>query len=293
MDGFDLETLSLDYRRVERAIRYIADNRLEQPELDDIARIANLSPYHFQRLFTRWAGVSPKRFMGFLTLNHARSMLEESASVLDTALETGLSGPGRLHDLFVSFEAMTPGDVKNRGAGTTIHYGVHPSPFGHALFGVTERGLCRLTFLDRDDESAALDDLAHRWPAAALVEDSRRTAPIAARVFGGEHRSRGDPLRIHVSGTNFQIKVWEAILHLPPGQLATYGQIGDAIGHPRSARAVGNALNANPVAFLIPCHSVVPALREASLFARYQCGSTRRAAIIGWEAAQALGEATA
>ncbi len=285
----DLETLSLDYGRVERAIRYIVQHRLQQPTLEEIADAAHLSPYHFQRTFTRWAGVSPKRFLGFLTMNHAREMLEGSASVLETALETGLSGPGRLHDLFVTFEAATPGQVKARGDGMTIRYGIHDSPFGAVLIATTERGICRLSFLDGRSEEEAVAEVARRWPAARLTAAPEETGALARRTFGP--REEGErPLRVHLTGTNFQIKVWEAILRLPLGRLATYGQVGEAIGCPSAARAIGNALNANPVAFLIPCHSVVPALRQASVFARYQAGAARRAAIIGWEAAMVLGE---
>ncbi len=274
-----------DYRRVERAIRYIAENRRDQPSLDAIAEAAHVSPYHFQRLFTRWAGVSPKKFMGYLTLGHARTMLEGTASVLETSLETGLSGPGRLHDLFINFEAVSPGDVKRRGAGLTIRYGVHESPFGPVAIGLTERGICRLTFQTGETEAEAVAELQSRWPAARLAAAPQDTAPIVERIFNGCGEP-GDPLKLHVTGTNFQIKVWEAILRLPLGRLATYSEIGAAIGHPRSARAVGNALNVNPVAFLIPCHVVVPMLREANLFAPYQCGAERRAAIIGWEEAR-------
>ena len=275
---------SQDYLRVERAIHYIAENRRAQPSLDAIAEAAHVSPYHFQRLFTRWAGVSPKRFMGYLTLGHARAMLEGTASVLDASLETGLSGPGRLHDLFINFEAVSPGDVKRRGAGLTIRYGIHDSPFGPVAIGLTDRGICRLTFQTGETEAEAVAELAHRWPAARLVAAPQDTAPVVDRIFNGCGKP-GDPLKLHVTGTNFQIKVWEAILRLPLGRLATYSQIGAAIGHPRAARAVGNALNVNPIAFLIPCHAVVPMLREANLFAPYQCGGERRAAIIGWEEA--------
>lgn len=277
-----LDVLGHDYRRIERAVRFIAEHRQAQPRLEQIAEAAHVSPYHFQRLFTRWAGVSPKRFLGYLTLAHARAMLEGTASVLEASLEAGLSGPGRLHDLFVNFEAVSPGDVRRRGAGMVIRYGLHDSPFGPALIGLTERGICRLSFEEADE---AVADLARRWPAARLVAAPDETAAVARRIFGGGAAGAA-PLRLHVTGTNFQIKVWEAILRLPLGRLATYSQIGAAIGHPDAARAVGNALNANPVAFLIPCHAVVPMLRRASLFAPYQGGAARRAAIIGWEAAR-------
>ncbi|MBE0562756.1 MAG: methylated-DNA--[protein]-cysteine S-methyltransferase [Ochrobactrum anthropi] len=282
MDPTPLEILGQDYRRIERAVRFIAENRRSQPRLEEIAEAAHVSPYHFQRLFTRWAGVSPKRFMGYLTLGHARAMLEGTASVLETSLEAGLSGPGRLHDLFINFEAVSPGDIKRRGEGMVIRYGVHDSPFGPALVGLTERGICRLSFEGAEEGVA---DLARRWPAGRLVAAPEDTAPVIERIFGNAP-ANGAPLRLHVAGTNFQIKVWEAILRLPLGRLATYSQVGSAIGHPRAARAVGNALNANPVAFLIPCHAVVPMLRRVSLFAAYQGGPAQRAAIIGWEAAR-------
>lgn len=287
MNQTPLEILSQDYRRIERAVRFIADNRHVQPRLGEIAEAAHVSPYHFQRLFTRWAGVSPKRFMGYLTLEHARVMLNGTASVLETSLETGLSGPGRLHDLFINFDAVSPGDVKRRGEGLVIRYGVHASPFGPALVGLTDRGICRLSFLTDETGDQAVADLARRWPAAELVPAPDETAPIVGRIFGAEPCRETGPLRLHVTGTNFQIKVWEAILRLPLGRLATYAQVGSAIGHPQSARAVGNALNVNPIAFLIPCHSVVPMLRRAGPFAPYQSGTTRRVAIIGWEAARA------
>jgi len=285
-----LEILSQDYRRIERAVRFIADHRREQPGLDDIAQAAHVSPYHFQRLFTRWAGVSPKRFLGYLTMEHARSMLEGAASVLDASLESGLSGPGRLHDLFINFEAVSPGDIKRRGEGLVIRYGSVGSPFGPALVGLTDRGICRLTFLTDGSEAEAMADLSRRWPAAELVRAPAEAQAVVDRIFHGPVccEDGKPPLRLHVTGTNFQIKVWEAALRLPLGRLATYSQIGAAIGHPKAARAVGNALHANPVAFVIPCHAVVPMLRQAttSLFAPYQSGGERRAAMIGWEAAQ-------
>lgn len=287
MNQTPLEVLGQDYRRIERAVRFIAENRLAQPRLEDIASAACVSPFHFQRLFTRWAGVSPKRFMAYLTLEHARAMLADSASVLDTSLETGLSGPGRLHDLFINFDAVSPGDVKRRGDGLMIRYGIHASPFGPILIGLTDRGICRLSFQNDGTGDAAIADLARRWPAAERVFAPRETAPIVARIFGETPCGDDTPLRLHVTGTNFQIKVWEAILRLPLGRLATYSQVGSVIGHPRAARAVGNALNANPVAFLIPCHAVVPMLRQAGLFAPYQGGAARRGALIGWEAARA------
>ncbi|CCQ75680.1 putative Transcriptional regulator, AraC family protein [Magnetospira sp. QH-2] len=281
----DYSEPSRDYERIATAIRHIETHWRDQPDLEELARVVHLSPYHFQRLFTCWAGVSPKRFMGYLTLDHARAMLEESASVLDVALETGLSGPGRLHDLFVSYDAVTPGDVKRRGAGMEICYGFHESPFGQVLLGVTDRGICRLSFCDDEKDDEKVADLTRRWPAARLIEDPTVTAPFRDRVFGDGDME--DPLPLHVTGTNFQIKVWEAILQLPLGRVATYAQISQGIGHPKAARAVGSALNANPVAFLIPCHAVIPKLRRNVAFAPYAYGTTRRAAMLGWEAGRA------
>ncbi|MCG8510516.1 MAG: methylated-DNA--[protein]-cysteine S-methyltransferase [Rhodospirillales bacterium] len=287
------ETQSLDYRRIERAVCFIVENRQEQPSLEEIAGAAHVSPFHFQRLFTSWAGVSPKRFMGYLTLEHAWSMLLDDCSVLETSFEAGLSGPGRLHDLFINFDAVSPGDVKRRGKGLTIRYGIHCSPFGQVLIGLTDRGICRLSFLD-DAGNEPIDSLDECLPAAKFVHAPAETARVVDRIFHSDCGRESDPLNLHVTGTNFQIKVWEALLRLPLGRMATYSQLCSAIGHPGAAGAVGGAVNANPVAFLIPCHSVVPMLRQAScilsrasLPASYQGDAVRRAAIIGWESARA------
>lgn len=299
MDQTPFETQCLDYRRIERAVCFIVENRQSQPSLEEIARAAHVSPFHFQRLFTSWAGVSPKRFMGYLALEHAWSMLVDDASVLETSFEAGLSGPGRLHDLFTNFDAVSPGDVKRRGEGLTIRHGVHASPFGPALIGLTERGICRLSFLD-ESGNEPIDSLAECLPAAKLVHAPEETAKVVNRIFGGDSGRESGPLNLHITGTNFQVKVWEALLRLPLGRMATYAQIGSAIGHPGAAGAVGCALNANPVAFLVPCHRVVPMLRRASpirfpmlhqsgLFKQRQGDPVRRAAIIGWESARAGG----
>lgn len=274
------------YERIARAIRWLEEHRAEQPSLDDAAAAVHLSPHHFQRLFTAWAGVSPKRFMGFLTVAHARRMLAAQASVLDTALEVGLSGPGRLHDLFVSFEAVTPGEAKARGAGLTIRHGVHDTPFGPALLCASPRGICFLSFLGEGGAAAELRRARLAWPAADFVEDPAATAPLAEAAFARQ----GPRPAVHVCGTNFQIKVWEALLRVPPGHLADYRMIGRAIGRPTAARAIGNALAANPVAGLIPCHRVI---RATGAFNDYRWGAERRRALIGWEAAQAFGEAGA
>lgn len=274
--------LERDYQRVARAIRWLEANRAEQPRLEDAAAAIHLSPFHFQRLFTAWAGVSPKRFLGFLTVAHARRMLAEQASVLDAALEVGLSGPSRLHDLFVSFEAVTPGEAKASGAGLSLRWGVHPTPFGAALLCVSARGICFLSFLGEGGAGAELARAGARWPEAQFTPDSEATAPLAEAAFRG-----GASLAVHVSGTNFQVKVWEALLQVSPGRLVDYRFLGRAIGSPAAVRAVGNALAANPVAYLIPCHRVI---RSTGAFNDYSWGGERRRAMIGWEAARRYGE---
>ncbi len=290
MDGTtsppDMDARCQDYRRIETAIRFIDDHRLDQPTLDEIAAAVNISPYHFQRLFTRWAGVSPKRFLSFLTLAHARAVLEDSGSVLDAALDSGLSGPGRLHDLFVTFDAVTPGDVGRGGGGLTIRHGFHSSPFGRCLVAVTGRGVCALLFVDGDGDDAAVDDIRRRWPAAQLIADAAATTPMAEAVFAAPGGAAGS-VPLVAAGTNFQIKVWEAVIRVPPGHLVSYGRLAQAVGRPRSARAVGNALGRNPLAFLIPCHRVI---RRTGAFDGYRWGEARRQAILGWEAARAAAE---
>jgi len=272
-----------DGARVERAIHYLEDHAQDQPELGDVAAAVGLSEYHFQRMFKRWAGVSPKRFLQFLTAEHAREVLGASRSVLDAALETGLSGPGRLHDLTVHVHAMSPGEVRRRGAGLTIRYGVHTSPFGECLLGVTGRGICALGFVTDGDQEATLADLRARWPRAAWTRDDAGTAELVGRVFyhpGG----RGDAaLALHVQGTNFQIRVWEALLRVPEGALVTYGDLARAVGDPRASRAVGSAVGANPISYLIPCHRVI---RGTGVVGNYRWGAARKKALIGWESAR-------
>lgn len=266
-----------DYDRIERAIAYIAAHARRQPTLDEVAAAVHVSPYHFQRLFTRWSGISPKRFLGLLTLEHAKRALVESRSVLDAALDAGLSGPSRLHDLFITCEAVTPGEYKARGRGLTIRYGIHDGPFGRFVLGLTGRGICALEFDDATETATA--SLARRWPLARLVRDQAATAAVAATLFG-----EGSGLRLWCQGTNFQIKVWSALLRVPPGGLVSYRQLAAAVGHPKAVRAVGNALAHNPIAVLIPCHRVI---RSTGLFDDYKWGATRKRALIAWEAAQA------
>lgn len=272
-----------DYARVQDAIRYISANWRDQPDLDAVAREAGLSPAHFQRLFTRWAGISPKEFVQALTLDHAREMLEGSASVLDTAYEVGLSGAGRLHDLFVNYEAMTPGDYKRRGEGLDMAWGVHDSPFGPALIMVTDRGVAGLAFANDDeggDERDMFEDMARRWPAANYVHAPERTAPFIARIFSPELWRRDDPLKVVLIGTDFEVRVWDALLKLPPCRAITYSDLAAHVCTTRAARAVGSAVGRNPISFVVPCHRV---LRKDGGLGGYHWGVTRKQAILGWE----------
>ena len=275
-----------DYDIVRRAIGYISENWREQPSLDDVAGAAGLAPLALQRLFTRWAGLSPKAFNQALTLDHARSLLADSASILDASYEVGLSGPGRLHDLFVSHEAMTPGDFKARGHGLVIRYAFQPSPFGQALVMMTDRGLAGLAFADPGEEPAALADMKGRWPRATYVEDDAATEPAARRVFEPATWRPDQPLKIVMIGTDFEIRVWETLLKLPLGKATTYSDIAAHIGRPTAARAVGTAVGKNPISFVVPCHRV---LGKGGGLCGYHWGLTRKRAIIGWEAGVAAG----
>jgi AraC family transcriptional regulator of adaptative response/methylated-DNA-[protein]-cysteine methyltransferase len=269
-----------DYARIERAIHFIEANARRRPSLDEIAAGSGLSPFHFQRLFRRWAGLSPKRFIQYLTANTAERLLRESRSLLDAAEEAGLSGPGRLHDLIVAIHAVTPGQMKSRGKGLMILYGVHPTPFGNALLAVTERGVCWLSFLDPRDRDGALSDLHRYWSGAVLQEQPEATRPAAERMFTPTHR--GGRIDLIVYGTNFQVKVWEALLTIPPGAVASYQEIARRIGAPKATRAVGTAVGRNPVSYLIPCHRVI---RKSGAFGNYGGGVARKKALLGWEAA--------
>jgi AraC family transcriptional regulator of adaptative response/methylated-DNA-[protein]-cysteine methyltransferase len=261
-----------DYDRVERALRFLDSDFRSQPDLARVAAATGLSEAHFQRLFRRWAGVSPKRFLQFVTAEYARDRLLSSRSVLDASLDAGLSGPGRLHDLTVSVHAMTPGEIGRGGAGLVIRHGVHATPFGRCFVAATERGVTAMSFLD-----GALDELRSRWPAARFARDAR-TRTIIDGIFEGRPVERV----LHVPGTNFQVRVWQALLEIPPGEVRSYGDIARALGTPRSARAVGGAVAANPVAYLIPCHRVI---RGSGAWGDYRWGPTRKRALLGWEAA--------
>jgi AraC family transcriptional regulator of adaptative response/methylated-DNA-[protein]-cysteine methyltransferase len=270
-----MESTSQDYRLIEQAIRFIETNARRQPELDEVAAAVGLSEFHFQRLFTRWAGISPKRFLQFLTKEHAKDLLARSENLLDATHQVGLSSLGRLHDLFIATEAVTPGEYKSRGAGLTIHYAIHPSPFGKCLIATTERGICHLGFV-QTSEGDAVDDLVTDWKEAKMVEDYKSTAKLVAPIFDLNLQSR-ESLRLHLRGTNFQIKVWEALLQIPQGTVTTYEGIAARIGKPSAVRAVGSAVGHNPVAVLIPCHRV---LRKDGDFGHYRYGSARKKALL-------------
>jgi AraC family transcriptional regulator, regulatory protein of adaptative response / methylated-DNA-[protein]-cysteine methyltransferase len=277
-----MDQLSEDYARIAQAIRYLEANAHRQPNLNEVAGQIGLSGYYFQRLFTRWAGISPKRFLQFLTLENAKALLLRSGNLLDTTYATGLSSPGRLHDLFVQTEAVTPGEYKSGGAGVEIVYGFHPTPFGLCLLALTTRGICYLAFVD-SGHSPALGQLRRSWPNAQLTEDSIRTVSLVERIFSPNPSNSPAPLALHLHGTNFQIKVWEALLRLPPGQVTTYQALAQQVGSAGAARAIGNAVAHNPVAYLIPCHRV---LQKSGHFGDYRYGPVRKKAILGWEMAQ-------
>ncbi len=274
---------SSDYSRVERAIRFLDAHAAEQPDLEAVAAEAGLSPFHFQRLFQRWAGVSPKRFLQVLTLEAAKRRLADSRSLLDVSHEVGLSGPSRLHDLFLALERMTPGEYKARAAGLTVRWGVADTSFGPACFAALDRGLCGLSFLGDGGRVAALEDLRDRWPGARLAED-----PALARSYAGELEARlrgeaGRPLGLVLKGTPFQLRTWEALLRVPPGCVLAYRDLAALAGAPEAVRAVGTAVGQNPIACLIPCHRVIQA---TGALGGYHWGPPRKRALLAFEAAR-------
>ena len=275
----DLKQQSEDYLRIEQAIVYLENHYREQPELAKIASEMGLSEYHFQRLFTRWAGVSPKRFLQFLTKERAKEWLVRSENLLETTHQVGLSSLGRLHDLFITTEAVTPGEYKSRGAGVTIRYGIHPTPFGKCLIATTERGICHLGFV-QSSEGEAIDALVSDWEQATMIEDYRSTVALIEPIFDLRYSNRGKPLHVHLRGTNFQLKVWEALLQIPAGEVTTYAGIASKIGNPGATRAVGTAVGHNPIAVLIPCHRVI---RKAGEFGNYRYGALRKKALLARE----------
>ncbi len=280
---YDYRQASEDYLRIEQALVYLNTHQRHQPELSEVANAAGLSEFHFQRLFTRWAGISPKRFLQFLTKEAAKELLDRSGDLLQTTYQVGLSSLGRLHDLFITTEALTPGEYKSRGSGLTIRYGIHPTPFGRCLIGITDRGICHLGFVETD-EGEAVDGLVSEWKQARMVEDGHATGRLVDPIFDLTKRSRSG-LHMHLRGTNFQIKVWEALLNIQPGQVSTYDGIARQINQPSASRAVGNAVGRNPIAVLIPCHRVI---RKMGDFGEYRYGIARKQALLGWEASRAI-----
>ncbi|MEN3756156.1 methylated-DNA--[protein]-cysteine S-methyltransferase [Aeromonas veronii] len=271
-----------DYARIADAIRFIASQVERQPTLDEIAAHVHLSPFHFQRLFSRWAGVTPKRYLQVLTLERAKALLQESRPLLEVADTLGLSSGSRLYDHFVQLEAVTPGEYKQRGAGLVIDHGVHDTPFGQAFVALTQRGVCNFSFLDEKAPEVPLAALAHSWPKAELREAPSRTQNVINTMFDGS-KAPDRPISLHVSGTNFQISVWRALLQIPPAKVVSYAQVASAVGNPKAARAVGLAVGANPVALMIPCHRVI---QQNGKLGGYHWGETRKQAIHTWEAAR-------
>ena len=277
-----------DYSVVKDVLEFLSENWRDQPSLETIAERVRMEPTRLQKLFTRWAGLSPKAFLQAVTLDHARALLEQSATVLDTTYEVGLSGPGRLHDLFVSHEAVTPGSYRARGEGLVIRYGFHVSPFGNALVMATEYGLAGLAFADEGQEASALADMMGRWPRATYQEDSAGTAPLASRIFDPRRWKPETPLRVVLIGTDFEIRVWETLLKVPFGCATTYSDVARHIDKPKAARAVGAAVGKNPISFVVPCHRV---LGSTGQLTGYHWGLTRKRAILGWEAGITAGSA--
>lgn len=272
---------NINFDRIAEAIHYIKLNFKAQPDLDKVAEQVHLSPFHFQRLFTEWAGVSPKKFLQYLSLEHAKRILKEKqATLFDTAFETGLSGTGRLHDLFVNLEGMTPAEYKNGGAALRINYSFAESPFGNIIVASTVKGVCYLAFAD--DKQKAFDELQHQFPNAQYHQVTDIHQQNALFIFRKDW-SQLPEIKLHLKGTNFQLKVWAALLKIPMGGLSTYASIANEIGSPQANRAVGSAVGDNPVAFLIPCHRVI---RSTGDFGQYHWGPARKTAMIGWEAAK-------
>jgi len=276
-----------DYQRIARVIEYLDEHYAEQPDLALLAGKAGLSQFHFHRLFSEWAGVTPKDFIQCLTLNHAKELLRAGESVLDSALEVGLSGPGRLHDLCISIEAASPGELKSGGAGCEIRFGFAQTPFGEWLSAENSRGICYVAFVEEGGSRAAVAALEEAWPAADLSRDDSVAALLASAVFDNSRLTESRPtLRAFVRGTAFQLRVWRALLQVRSGNLISYGQLASVVGHPKAARAVGTAVAQNPLAVLIPCHRVI---RETGVVGQYRWGSTRKRAMIGWEASSLAG----
>lgn len=269
-----------DYSRIENAMAYMSEHVSRQPSLEQVAAHVHLSPFHFQRVFCRWAGTTPKRFLQALTLERGKRMIEEGHSLMDISHSIGLSGSSRLHDHFVKLEAVTPGEYKNQGQGVAVQYGFHDTPLGRMLVAATQRGFCRMEFMDYRCAEEVLTELRKDWPKAALVRSDQSTGHVIDVLFREQADWQGGPLSLHVAGTNFQVAVWRALLRIPFGKLASYSQIAKALGYPKASRAVGNAVGANPVALLIPCHRVI---RQSGALGEYRWGSAKKQMVQTWE----------
>jgi AraC family transcriptional regulator of adaptative response/methylated-DNA-[protein]-cysteine methyltransferase len=288
MNFYDYSQQSEDFQRIAKAIQFIEDNFKSQPTLDKIAESVHLSKYHFDRLFKRWAGVSPMQFLQFITLEYSKQRLIESKSLLETSLDAGLSGPSRLHDLFVTFDAMTPGDFKKQGAGLKISYGFCESPFGECLLATTKRGICYFGFVEKGERSEILNQLYQTWSGSGFEENPTDICSIVKDIFRSDQQKSAHPFNVQIKGTNFQINVWKALLNIPKGCVVSYQDVASYMGHPKAFRAVASTIAINPVAFLIPCHRVIA---KSGKIHQYRWGSARKKALIGWEAAKIIGNA--
>ena len=272
-----------DYERIEKSIKFLESNFPSQPGLKEVAAHIGLSEFHFQRLFSRWVGISPKRFLQFLTKEYAKKLLESDTNLLDVTYEAGLTSPSRLHDLFVTCEAVTPGEFKTKGEGVAITYGFHPSPFGKCLLAITGRGICGLYFVKNGNQRDVFAEFKQYWQKAALIEDPSATGPLIPLIFNPSLGKKREPLHLILKGTNFQIKVWEALTKIPFGMVVTYEDVAMQVGIPKATRAVGTAVGHNPISYIIPCHRVI---RKNAEFGNYGSGPARKKAILGWEAAR-------
>jgi AraC family transcriptional regulator, regulatory protein of adaptative response / methylated-DNA-[protein]-cysteine methyltransferase len=288
MNFYDYSQQSEDFQRIAKAIQFIEDNFKSQPTLDKIAESVHLSKYHFDRLFKRWAGVSPIQFLQFITLEYSKQRLIESKSLLETSLDAGLSGPSRLHDLFVTFDAMTPGDFKKQGAGLKISYGFCESPFGECLLATTKRGICYFGFVEKGGRSEILNQLYQTWSGSGFEENPTDICSIVKDIFRSDQQKSAHPFNVQIKGTNFQINVWKALLNIPKGCVVSYQDVASYMGHPKAFRAVASTIAINPVAFLIPCHRVIA---KSGKIHQYRWGSARKEVLIGWEAAKIIGNA--
>jgi len=273
--------MNTDFERIEKAIHFITENFQQQPDLDEVAKQVYLSPFHFQRLFKDWAGVSPKKFLQYISIEHAKRLLQNNASLADASFNTGLSGTSRLHDLFINIEGMTPGEYKNGGESLHINYSYAETPFGDVLIGSTAKGICYIAFASAGEDAFKL--LQQHFPKAVFVQKTDMLQQTALQVFTGDWQKPSN-IKLHLKATPFQLKVWEALLKIPMGNVSTYSSVAGTIHAPKASRAVGSAVGANPVAFLIPCHRVI---RNTGVIGQYHWGSARKTAILGWEGAKA------